>query len=693
MVRLNLDQARTPIVVLLSALLITLAAAEADEGAMPAGPPSSEVTEQTISVTIPAGAYQITNPRRGPEVLVEDFGYLLVPGKPKLPSRIFAVAIPPGAELIAVDFDPGEGITLSGDHHVSPTPLPRVIGKEDPAISARRQRTYEENRREVYGSDAPYPANVGEFVRTAGYRKYNLVDIRFTPLTYRPVSRQLTYFPEMAVRLKVRLPNHRSSPMEDCLARTERIAEGLITNYDQAQTWYPPSRSSGRGLHDFVIITVDSLASSVNSLVNWETAKGRSVEVVTTSWINANYGGGYDLAANTRTFLRDKYASQEWGIEDVLLIGHYDDVPMRRAEQDLGYGKPETDFYYAELSRPDDHSWDIDVDHQYGEDTDPIDFYCEVNVGRIPWSTPSIVQGICDKSVAYEQNNDPAFKKNILLLGAFFWDDDPYPRTDTAVLMEAKVNQPWMSDWTMTRMYEAGYSTYPMDYNLTFNNVLAVWSSGTFAFVNYAGHGSPVSSHIYHTTGEAFVSTNTCPQLDDNYPAIMFADACSNQDTDQYNLGQAMMRQGGVGFLGATKVALGCPAWDDPMDGSTQSLDYFFTTYVTSGDYTQGQAHQQALRTMYTYGLWGYTKYETFEWGALLGNPGLGMGAAVCASLPGDLDGDGDVDGADAQAFVNCQLTGDPSTPGCVCADLNGNHTWDPNDVEALVDCLLGACP
>jgi hypothetical protein len=61
------------------------------------------------------------------------------------------------------------------------------------------------------------------------------------------------------------------------------------------------------------------------------------------------------------------------------------------------------------------------------------------------------------------------------------------------------------------------------------------------------------------------------------------------------------------------------------MDGSSQSLDYFFTTYVTSGDYTQGQAHQLALTDMYTYGLWNSVRYETFEWGALWGNPNLGM--------------------------------------------------------------------
>jgi hypothetical protein len=293
---------------------------------------------------------------------------------------------------------------------------------------------------------------------------------------------------------------------------------------------------------------------------------------------------------------------------------------MRRCAQDLGYGRPETDYYYAELSLPDNQSWDADGDHQYGENSDPIDFTVEVNVGRIPWSSSSTVSHICNKSVEYEQNNDPAFKKNILLLGAFFWAD-----TDNAVLMEKKVDQNWMSDWTMTRMYEQGYSSYPSDFNLDLNTVKTVWSEGSYAFVNWAGHGSPTSCHVMYSKGSAFVTSDTCLSLNDNYPAIIFADACSNSDTDYLNIGQAMLKQGGVGFLGSTKVALGRPGWNDPYDGSSQSLDYFFTTCVTSGEYSQGQAHQWALYEMYTHGLWSYQKYETFEWGALWGNPDLAM--------------------------------------------------------------------
>jgi len=179
-------------------------------------------------------------------------------------------------------------------------------------------------------------------------------------------------------------------------------------------------------------------------------------------------------------------------------------------------------------------------------------------------------------------------------------------------------------------MYEQNvdvWSTFPCDYPLLEENVMSVWPTGKYSFVNWAGHGSPISSHILGLGQPPFITSYDCPMLNDEYPAIIFADACSNSDTNYENIGQTMLQQGAVGFVGATAVALGMPAWTDPADGSSQSFDYFFTTMVTSGEYTQGEALQRGLQQMYTDHLWEYRNYEMFEWGALWGNPDLGMTA------------------------------------------------------------------
>ena len=443
-----------------------------------------EIEDGEISTTISIESYEIESTEQGDEISVENFGRLFIPGKPNLPSKIFSIAIPPGAEFVDISYEVSDSVVLQDSYNVPAIDLPRVIGEENPEVYMQELEKYEENYNSVYGSDDPYPSSVVEFVQTAGYRKYNLVDVRVIPFTYHPISGQLIYHPEISIDISYTFPEGFSynKIMIDDIPRAEQLAEKIIYNYDEASSWYPTG-AGNRDNYDYVIITLDSLTSKITPLVDWEENKGKSVYVATTDWIDLHYDG-YDLAEKMRNFLRDKYPSEKWSILDVCLIGSYDDVPMRLTAQDVGYGKPETDYYYAELSKPDSESWDKDGDHQYGEDSDPIDLYTEVSVGRIPWSDGSIVEDICEKTAAYEQTIDPAFKKNVLLIGTFFWPD-----TDNAVLMELKSDpeeNPWMADFTKTTMYEYDQTQYKeqCDYDISYAKVKEVWSEGSYAFVN-----------------------------------------------------------------------------------------------------------------------------------------------------------------------------------------------------------------
>jgi len=587
-----------------------------------------------VTVTIPVGAYEIKKTSQGDELSIPQYGCLSIPGKPMMPARIFSIAIPPGAQLKDVTFETKNGILLHGYYRIPPCSIPYLMGEQNPVFSTREETNYQENYKTVYGSNAPFPSSVCEIVGTGGYRKYNLVDLRITPCLYHPLSGMVMYYPDITVTVHYTLPTKMppQTIMSDALPRTEHLAQEIILNYAQARTWYPRDLSSGNEQFNYIIITLDNLTSSVTPLVDWENLKGHSVAVVTTSWINATYEG-YDLAAKIRAFLLEKYPSSEWGIEDILLVGNRNELPMRCMAQDIGGGEPETDYYYAELSLPDNQSWDANGNHLYGETYyDPIDFETEVNVGRIPWSDPDVVHHICEKSAAFEQNNDTDYKQNILLLGAFFENS-----TDNAVLMEYKSmagHNPWMADWKKTRMYEQNFSDYPMDYDLTYDNVKSVWSRGTYGFVDWAGHGSWAECVRLFPSMIDFVNIGTCSYLNDSYPSIIFACACSNADSDYVNLGQEMMKQGAVGFLGANKIAICHLGWASPSSGSSQTMDYYFTSCCTSMNYTQGAALQWSLHEMYVLYHWNNLQYETFEWSSLWGNPDLTMGPVTTSDPP-----------------------------------------------------------
>ena len=593
----------------------------------PIGQDSWATDTVQIKVTIPS--FTLLQCEDGEKILVDNYGRLPYSGEPYLPSKILSLALPPGAEFIELSYETSEEIVLAQAHYLAPIPFHLIEETTMESTPSSSEIQFQQRVDSIYSSDKPYPPQSVEYVGSSFYRQYSLIDVRINPFVYRPLSGIVSYYPHITITVQYRMREMPQGGITDTNT-AEHMAQNIIYNYDQAQQWYASSEQGTRGLYDFVIITLDSLTSAVEPLVEWEQEKGRTVHIVTVEDINETYNG-YDLAADIRMFLREHYPVDQWGIQDVLLVGHRDEVPMRTVWQSLGSSsesKPETDFYYAELSLPDNASWDADGDHRYGEHSDPIDYYGEIAVGRIPWSDPEIVQHICEKSVAYEQNMDPSFKNNILLLAAFVDD-----QTDGATYMEYMANEeihPWMSSWMRTRMYQAG-SSYAMDYVLTHQNVVSVWSQGSFSVVAWNAHGSPYGSYV---NGRPFITSDDCGLLNDEYPAIISAASCSNSDTDYLNIGQAMMRQGAVGFLGANKAAYYQTQWDHPNDGSDQSFKYFFTMAVTSGNYTQGQAVQYAIREMYVRNLWDSLKYETFIHGSLWGNPDLGLIPQVANRLP-----------------------------------------------------------
>jgi len=590
---------------------------------------------ESISVLVSISPPKAASSAAGDVVWPEGFGRPFGEKESSLPSRIISVALPPEAEFLGVSAEPGRRETVPGAFRIRRTA---------PAGASSRQNA---------------GPGIVEFIRTSAYRQYRLVDVRVSPFDWDPSTESLSYIPEVEIAVRCRRAEGRafgspfpnSSPPGASAGYAGRIASmgagertpgkarssssveaaarAIIANYDQARSWYGAEAPASAETRDFVIITLDTLASAVAPLADWQRAKGRTVEVVTVSGIAA-CSPGIDLPEKIRNFLRVRYPDDQWAIQDVLFVGDSLDIPMRRISlSGAGATGPETDFYYAELSRPDHESWDSNGNGYYGENTDAPDYYAEINVGRIPWTDPDLVRRICDKSAAFEQNMDPSYKNNILLMAAFVDD-----KTDGAKFAEATVDsrrQPWMAHWSKTRLYEPG-SSFTADLLLTHTNILSAWTGGRYAVVSWHSHGSPTGIYV---DGQEIFGVRDCDVLNDAYPSIVSAAACSNSDTNYLNVGKALMRQGAVGFLGANKSAHYRSEWDDPGDGSDQSFKYFFLRALTSGESTQGQALQAALREMYVRGLWDHQGEEHAIHSSLWGNPDLGL-ALQQTGLPPD---------------------------------------------------------
>ncbi|MFH1457196.1 MAG: C25 family cysteine peptidase [Patescibacteria group bacterium] len=608
------------------------------------------VKAEQLTVELTSETYEIINlPDGSHEIRMANFGNILTPGKPMLPSKTFLIAVPPGAKINSINIVGLEQELLNGKYSIVPAPMMLPMDG-DQALSDEALRVYRENKNSAYSTDAFYPQQAIVWDGEGSYRQFQFARVNFAPFSYNAVTQQLVYYENAVVTIDYTTvtAKQKSSPLKQNFAQslTGRNASVLLYNYEEAIPWYqkyfePNSNSS---YYDYVIITTDALQSTLSSFVSWKQSVGYSVNVVTVTWINSNYSGS-DLPQKIRNFLIDKYT--EWGIEYVLLVGDVANVPMRMCspKADTTSGDTPTDYYYADLTG----NWDSDGDSRYGEyGQDSVDWVPEVMVGRIPWSDASTVSQICTKLINFESNRG-TWKKNALLLGAMnnYQNEDNrgYAKTDGATLMEIHKLLIQNISGSYTTMYEKtglSASTYSCTKPLTHTNIINDWSAGQYGMVNWWGHGSKRSAYRKwwstddgdnipeNSAGEirweAMVSTNDCGSLSNTYSPIIFACSCDNGWPESTNLGKEMIKRGSSGIVASSRLSWCSIGWSHQNHGGNASIDYYFFYYLINHDDKVGDAlfnSKVYYSTHFMYSSWGFVCWQNMFDFNLYGDPSL----------------------------------------------------------------------
>ena len=125
------------------------------------------------------------------QINMEGFGQILQPGWPKLPSKIFHIAIPPGMKVEDVQTRPLEVSDVGGVYNIVPASMVNAVNAPPEKVKMDLVE-YQQIVNQAYSTDAKYPAETGGSARQGGYRKYNLVQVRFTPFQYQPQSGKLS---------------------------------------------------------------------------------------------------------------------------------------------------------------------------------------------------------------------------------------------------------------------------------------------------------------------------------------------------------------------------------------------------------------------------------------------------------------------------------------------------------------------
>ena len=639
-----------------------------------------------VLLTIETGDYQIVDGPAGQRVIAEGFDRYMIPGAPLLPVRRFLVALPPGARAEKASLVSAETTILPGSYRVEACPpalpLPDLPGYE--TALARMMEEYEGFRESAYQSDAPFPEKVVWLDGSGGLRKYSYVSVAYCPFTYYPASGRIEAHRRVTAMVTYSIPSREADDAGrgDLLLADEKAdakAAELFCNFDEISGMYVSGAGTAKQAeetYDYIILTTAGLeeAVSASGFPAWKTALGHTVRTVRTTDAEITSQPGSDLAQKIRNFLRAQYGA--WGIEYVLIVGDYATVPMRVCYPDPDFhvydpsdpglvapGTP-TDYYYADLSLPDDVSWDSDGDGYPGEhgDDDP-DFLAEVAVGRIPVSDSARVAYTLEKTVAFEQDAG-AWKNNALHAGAILFyenqDHSGHLFVDGATCLDS-IERGLMSGWDVSRFSEqAGLSPSTFSWApLTQAAFASAWRTGERAVVNWAGHGW---CHAAARTVWAWDDGDGVPEsdgsdgfysylfiedgvsnLDDDHPSVVFAISCNvgYPEPNAYgNLGINLLTLpswgSAVGMVSSSRPAAVTGDWMNTPGGS-ESICYEFNRTLIAEEARLGDALYDGKFHAHTHYGWDhvYEPMNLYNFN-LYGDPALALGGISTGVAGGD---------------------------------------------------------
>jgi len=537
-----------------------------------------------LVVDVPIPQYRIINN----EIIMQNGSYMDIPGTPKLPCRKLTIALPPSAICESVEFSG----TWKKIGNVAIPPIEPVLPlRQDEKIITKSVQMYEKLKDRIYAANTLYPETFGTLLSKGGLRKYTLITIACHHFAYQAASQQLYYAPHITVEIQYRMPQPESDRAQFCRGLMDdiiydEIAAEVIYNWHSAQNWYKthtPNRTNG-----YMIILPSALETAVDDLVAYRQSQGYDVAVVTTEYIEANIAGD-DSPQKIRNYLRQNMAD----IEYVLLVGTIYDIPMRSLvpfndDPDSPYNDPTispipTDLYYAELTDHDSLSWNSDGDSYYGEvynanmepyGDDDVDYHADVHLGRIPFTTQSNIEEICQKMILFDGNTNRYYKTSALLAGGMIYFESEnyssYPRIDGADNMELLMNDSILDRSKAVYLYEkAGLSACPYSCidSLTRNNMISYWNDKGIVF-EY-NHGSP---YDYWRKVWTYDDGDSIPEnhemqwykcldysdvfsLDDEHPATTFLLSCSCGRPEVNSLGKYLLYRGSSSVICAMRTA------------------------------------------------------------------------------------------------------------------------------------------
>ena len=169
------------------------------------------------------------------------------PGEPVMPYHAVALMLPPGEIATGMEVITENEIQIPGIFNIYPQQYSQPLSKITTDKFIKNEA--------IYHFNGKYPASPFEQISTQYMNGYSFALSAFTPMTYNPAAKTLSYFSKVTIRISTQ-PSQKSSKAMELLSASENVLKRVrLFAQNPEMIGLYPKKTKSPSTYQYLVIT------------------------------------------------------------------------------------------------------------------------------------------------------------------------------------------------------------------------------------------------------------------------------------------------------------------------------------------------------------------------------------------------------------------------------------------------------